>query len=422
MSNIYYLNYLRHFFDDSLLRNSVHLILSSIATSGLGLISWMVIARFYPTTHVGLAASLISSMYLVSLISNLGLNISLIKFLPAYKKKNDIINSCLTAGMIAALVVSSAFVLGIEIWSPSLSFLKNYPFYGLLFVILTCIWAITALINSIFISNLCSEYVLIKEVIFGIFKIPVPIFFVPFGAMGVFIAWCLCAFISLFYGLKIMHKTLANYKFRLILNKNIIKNMLSFSIWNYISNFFNLMPGYVLPIMIANLTSPNEAAYFYTAWSFSNILFMIPKQATQSLFAEGSNTQDKLNIYSFKSIKFIFSILIPSAILILIFGDKFLLIFGSEYSIEGFKLLQIFAISSIPLAVCTIYITIKNVEAKVKTVSLINGIIAAITLASSYLFLDRMGLVGVGYAWALSNTFMALAIVLLSIRKHYLKK
>lgn len=397
-------------FSDSLFKNSFHLISSTFASSGLGFLFWMVVARFYASDEVGLAAGVISSMHLLALFSFLGFNISLIRFLPQSEKKEDIINSCFSSSLIVALIISFIFIAGINFWSPKMVFLKDNYLYSFIFIIFIGIWVVTVLMDSVFIACRTSKYVLLKEFIFSSTKVPLPIVFSQISAFGVFLSWIIGALISLAYGFKILRRIFPAYRPKFVLKRDILKEMFHFSFLNYMANFFNVMPGLILPIMVANLISPREAAYFYTAWSISTLLSMIPRQISQSLFAEGSNFKDSLNTHIYRSIRIASLILIPSIIFILIFGDKLLLIYGPEYTEGGLDLLRIFAISSVPLAICSIYSTIKNIESNVKIVLLINATIALITLAVSYFFIGSTGLIGVGYAWLAANSIAAIGI------------
>jgi len=394
--------------NDSLFKNSFHLISSTFASSALGFLFWMAVARFYTSSELGLAASIISSMNLVALFSFLGLNISIIRFLPQSKNKEDLINSSFTLSLIAALIISFIFIIGIDFWSPKTVFLKENLLYAVTFILFLGFWVITVLMDSIFIACRISKYVLLKEFIFSAIKMPLPVLFAPFSAFGIFISWIIGALISMIYGLKILYKIIPNYKPRFLLKKEVLRDMFSFSFWNYMANFFNVMPGLVLPIMLANMISPREAAYFYTSWTISSLLFMIPKQTSQSLFAESSNFKDALDKFIIRSIRVVSMILIPSVFFFFIFGDKLLLVYGSEYSLAGSDLLRIFALSSVPLAICSIFSTIKNVESSVRIVLLVNATIAIITLVGSYFLVGRLGLIGVGYAWFVGNTIVAI--------------
>jgi O-antigen/teichoic acid export membrane protein len=111
-----------------------------------------------------------------------------------------------------------------------------------------------------------------------------------------------------------------------------------------------------------------------------------------------------------KSIKFILVLLIPAILIIFIFADKLLLLFGSSYSENATTLLLTLAIASIPLAFNTIYITLKNIRKEVGAVVMVNGLIALSTLGLSYLLIGKVGLIGVGIGWIFSNVIVAMLI------------
>src|SRR5579859_2991335 len=62
----------------SLMRNSVFIMGTTIATSGLGYLYWLVAAHAFTAYEVGVASTLISAMILISSLSNLGLGATLI--------------------------------------------------------------------------------------------------------------------------------------------------------------------------------------------------------------------------------------------------------------------------------------------------------------------------------------------------------
>jgi O-antigen/teichoic acid export membrane protein len=405
---------------DPLFKNAIHLISTTFATTALGFVFWMVVTRYYASEEVGLASTIISSMNLLAMLSLLGFNVALIRFLPNSDEKKDTINSCFTLCLIAALVISAIFLLGLDIWSPKLLFLKQELLFATLFIAFTGILVATTLLNSVFISNRTSKYVLIKESIFGTSKIPIPIFLVSFGAFGVFFAWGIGSVIAFIFGMLFLFRIIPSYKPGILVKREVVNDMFHFSFWNYIANFFNMAPAFILPIMITNVLSPDMTAYFYISWMIAMLLFAIPQQASQSLFAEGSNIEEKVAENVRKSPKFILLLLIPAIIFISIFGDKFLLLFGKEYSAEGFKLLQILVISAIPFAVNAVYISVKKIRKEINMIVLVYGIVAFVTLVGSYLLLESIGLIGVGYAWILGNLITAGGIGLVAMKDRLL--
>ena len=67
----------------SLYRNAIYLMLNSAMYALTGFFFWIVAARLYPPEVVGLASSVIAAIGLLSLLSTLGLDYGLLRFLPA---------------------------------------------------------------------------------------------------------------------------------------------------------------------------------------------------------------------------------------------------------------------------------------------------------------------------------------------------
>ena len=66
---------------------------SSLTSAGSGFFFWLIAARFYSTADIGLASAIISAMGLISMLSLLGFDISLVRFLPecsSVKALNDL--------------------------------------------------------------------------------------------------------------------------------------------------------------------------------------------------------------------------------------------------------------------------------------------------------------------------------------------
>jgi O-antigen/teichoic acid export membrane protein len=117
-----------------------------------------------------------------------------------------------------------------------------------------------------------------------------------------------------------------------------------------------------------------------------------------------------------KSLKFIFIILIPSIIIIFLFGRYILLLFNKEFSDQSFELLKIFAISSIFSAITSIYLAIKRVQKDVKIINYINFFSSSFLIVCGYIFLIKFGLLGIGYTWLILNVSMCIVILWLSIK------
>ncbi len=80
--------------------------------------------------------------------------------------------------------------------------------------------------------------------------------------------------------------------------------------------------------------------------------------------------------------------------------------------------MSILVLGSVPFAINAVYASAMRVKRRIKPVVGVYGEIAFITIAVSYLLMQKMGLVGVGIAWLLSNILVAGVISVNLIGKH----
>jgi len=73
---------LKQHLSDPLFKTAYFLMFSSLTSAGSGFFFWLIAARFYSTADIGLASAIISAMGLISMLSLLGFDISLVRFLP----------------------------------------------------------------------------------------------------------------------------------------------------------------------------------------------------------------------------------------------------------------------------------------------------------------------------------------------------
>ncbi len=407
---------LKHYLKAPLYRNSLYLIANTVVTTGLGFFFWMVVARFYTPYEVGVASAIISAVYFLSLLSTLGLDAAIIRFLPKTEKPVELINACLTLTGIVALVIGGIFLAGLDLWSPALVFVRERAEFALAFLLFAFCWTISGTIGSIFIAKRRAEFNLAKNTFISLLKIPLPILLVIFfHAFGIVSSWGIAAgiaaIICLFFFLPRIQES---YKPVPSLNLNIIKNIWKYSMGNYFASIIAAAPSFILPIMIVNILSGEQNAYFYIAWTIASTLFAIPSAASQSLFAEGSHFENDLSINARRSLKFTMVILVPTIILLVVLGKWLLLAFGSSYSSNGLTLLWILAGSSIFVGINSVYYTILLVRHRIRELLALRGFIAIAVLITCAFIMPSKGITGIGYAWlgaqALVSIYVALAM------------
>ena len=407
-------NYLAN---DSLFRNSIYLMLSTGVMAVFGFFFWMINARLYSAEQVGIGTTLISIMTLISSFSLLGLGNSLIKYLPTSDKKSEKINTSFTLVGLTSIFISIFFLVFLKTFSPRLLFVRESIIFSLLFILFIFFSSLNIISETVFIAYRSSKFVLIKNTIFSIAKLILPIFLVAIGAYGIFVSVGIAAVVAFLVSLVFLILRF-NYLPKLIIDRIVVKRMTKFSLGNYTARLLGGLSAMVLPILITNSIGAKFSAYFYMAMMIANLLYIIPIATSQSLFAEGSYGETDLKIQLKKAIKIISLLLVPAILVTFLFGKYILLAFGKEYSDEGFILLKLLSISGIFISINVIGGTILNIKHKIKLLillSLINSTVI-LSLSSFFIKMNFLGIVGVGIGWIVGQGITSL-IYLFLIKK-----
>jgi O-antigen/teichoic acid export membrane protein len=313
---------------------------------------------------------------------------------------------------VVSLILSVIFILGIPVWSPALIFVRSNAIFYLVVVVITIVLTTSNITNSVFIAKRRAGFVLTKNAIFSIIRLPLLLgMSIAFHAFGVVASWGLAIgitfIISLFWFLP---KTIDGYRPLPTHDMSQIIKTRHYSINSYIASLFARAMSMLLPVLVLNILGVTHNAYFYVAWMIANLLFAISHAVSESLFAEGVHSQDRMRENVLRSIKFTFLLLIPAAIAIMALGKWLLLAFGQNYSSNALQLLLVLCISSLPVAIIHVYISLLRVKNRLKELIVIQAFIAISVIALSVLIMPMSGIIGIGYVWLGTQAVVALVL------------
>ena len=364
------------------------------------------------SADIGLATAVISASTLIVTLSRLGMDSGLIRFLPASKDKDGFYSSTLIITLIASILLTLVFLIGLDWFSPSLSFIREGSF-PLIIIIFVALASLTGIQYTTFIAMRRGGLSFLNNLLLGL-RIPALYFLAFLGLMGIFSAFEIAYFITFILGIYMIYRL--GVKFRLKLSAESIKESFLFSLGNYTAGIFSMLATTLIPIIIVNMLGAENNAYFYVAYAVASLLFMIPGAISTSLFVEGSHNYPlKENVL--KSLKFCMILLIPAIIIIFLFGDKILLLFSKEFSEQSYELLKLLAISSIFTTIVSVYTTIKRIQKEIKIINYINIISSIMLISIGYILMLKYGLIGIGYTWIVSYIIISIGILILMIKK-----
>lgn len=404
MNNLYrhVISLVRH---DSLLRNSLYLLVSNFVLAGFGFLFWIVAAHVFTSEQVGLGSALIAVVSLLSSIGQFGFNTALIRYLPKAERRNELISTVIWLTIILSALVSLGYLLGMPLFSDKLLFVRNSPWLAATFVLATVLASVNALTDSIFISFRSTQYIMIINFIASISKVVLPILLVATGSLGVFLAYVIMTIIGVTLSLGIILRRLA-VRWQLVMSPVIVRQIARFSLANHAATFMSQLPGLVLPVLILQQLGARNSAYYYLAMMIVTFLNTVPQMINQSLFAEGSHGELALGALAMRSLRISLMIMIPAVALVLVLGRFALGVFGSEYADGGIGFLSFEALASLILCFNLIGNTILRVEHRVNAMVAVNALYVVASLTLVWIMVPY-GLTAVGIALLIGQAVAA---------------
>jgi len=404
----------RRFWHVPLYSNALYLLAGNGLGAALGFVFWAVAARFYSTGDVGTMSAAIAALGLLGSLSNLGLGVGIIRFLPREDRQaTDLINFSLSLVFITGALLAVIFLLGTGLWSPGLGSFRQDAGRFIVFTLFTAFTAMVSVADGVFIARRRAGFAMGRGLSMNVIKlILVAVFVGTLQAYGIFTSWGSALSISLLLGLFFfLPRLVPGFLPSPNLGWHGRGEMVRYSLVNNGASLLSGLPGQLLPIILLGRLGAEANAFFFIAWQIMSALAMVPMSVSTSLFAEGCHDEKELLGNTWRSLRLAFAILTPLIIALLFFSAPLLRVFGAEYAGHSTRLLQLLSLSLLPMTVNQVYFSILRVQKRLKALTILNGVIAVVTLAVTYPLLPHMGTMGAGIGWLASETAVALWII-----------
>jgi O-antigen/teichoic acid export membrane protein len=401
--------------EEPLYRNGYALAASSLLTSGLGVAYWIVAARLYSATAVGVSSALISSMFLLTNIGHLNLVSLLNRFLPRAGRdsRKFVVRSYLLA-LGATALASLIFVAGLDLWAPGLGLLRDQPAVALWFVVSTMVWVIFTLQDSVLAGIRQAVWVPAENLVFAIGKIVLLFGFVAaFPTLGVFVSWSLPSVLLVIPVTVLLFRRWIPIHVRRTRGRE--QRMGTWRIAHYASAdyvAYLALSGTIgiMPLIVLGQLGAAQNAYYWVSWSIAYSLYLISHSMGMALLAEGSLAPAELRTHWRRTVVESARLVVPGAIVMALAAPLILGVMGGSYSAEAVTLLRLLALSAIPFIFVEAYADAQRVARRMRSVVLTFVALAVLVFALAIPLMDMWGIVGIGVAWLVALSVVAAAV------------
>lgn len=406
--------------EDGLHRNSSLLILAQLINAGGLFLFWIINARLFSASNVGLATAFVSFGVLAATFTNLGLPNTIIRFLPKSQRRGGLFTAAIILVTISSVLGGLLALSMVGHLVPKLGFVSSSIGFEVLLVALVVSTAVTALLDGTLVSFRKGELVLTKAIITSLPRLLLPFLVVAAGVRGMTSVYVLTLVIGVGYNLvTIFNKLLAKENLRPTLAA--VTEHKAYAASNYFGGMFGVLPITVVPIIVLSVLGSAEAAYFYMPLMIAALISLICNSISQALISECSQTDDVQEHRAFfkKALRHQYRILIPLVGLLMLVGWPVLSIYGSTYAANGFGPLVILLISGLLVGLNWLGDTWLNIKKRSRDYFLMNAFNSVVTVGFVYLFASH-GLVAVAVGWFCGQLLSAVVYLAIFARSQLL--
>jgi O-antigen/teichoic acid export membrane protein len=428
--------YVQRVRSDSLVRNSLYLMCSTIMTAGLGYVFWALAAHAFTSQEVGIGSAVISLCSTTALLTYLGSSATLIERLPARERSSEwtmaLVRVSLPTAGVTALVTAAAVVL---LSSRDYRLYFSGPLPVFVAIIGAVSWTLVNLIGSAFVAARRAGRLLTIQTLISVAKIlfVVELAATRAGATGLVNAWAASAVLGVGLGVAWLvpgmglgrrpgprtrrrPATTADFRRRRYRRPShrrpatppsarSVRHLLG----QHLTSVGGAVTPLVLPVLVVVRLGGAQNAYFYITWMMGAAFFMVSPSVAQAVFAEGVRAGSDLRSVVAKALRIIAVLLFPAMVVMIVGGRLILRLFGTPYAAAGYGLLILLAISAVPDAVSNVAVAVCRVTRRLGYSSALNVGILVTTLTGAWVLMPRMGIAGVGAAWLGAQILGAIA-------------
>jgi O-antigen/teichoic acid export membrane protein len=394
--------------------NSLFLIGNTLTGSGFGFLFWLVAARNFSGTQVGVGAAYVSALTFLTTVAEMGLGTALIRFAPALGSRQvSFINSTLFATALSTLLIAGIFAHFSPFWVPDLGTGGNSTLYVSVFVASTVAFSLGQLLDRVFVAFQVTQFLFMRNFVANLLRLALVIGPVRLlGPAGLIVAIGGPALVTSWFAvLCFVPRAVPGYQFRPTFAWSMLVDKAAYTLGNHVSLLIWSAPQFIYPLMIVTLLGPAANAHFYVSWMLANMLFIVPIAVSTSAFAEAAHDPNMAGEAFWKTMRRTLAVLIPGAGTLLLAAHLILYVFGTMYLTAARGLLTYLVLSIFPYTFTTFAIAYHRIHQHTGRVIAISSAVTLLSFASSVAGAKLDGLPGVGFGWLVGQSLGALIVL-----------
>jgi O-antigen/teichoic acid export membrane protein len=387
----------------SMRANALSNFLNIAVGAAFGYLTWLLAARIAAPEIVGLAAGVVSAAVLCSNLAVLGLAITIITFLPReLRDPAALLDGFFTIAIAAASLCGLMFLLVAALFFRHLHVLATNGILAICFVTLAIAMSVVILLDGFSLAIRRVDYSLVRTAVAGGGKLVILTcawLVATLSASFVIAAWAIPTVAACLLGYGQVRRRFPAYRYAPRISKSWGRVAMTSGLSNHVLTLSRLLPALAIPLVVTELLSPSENAYWYAAWMIALLLRFIPEAIGQAALAEITNRAASVATGVWRNMWLSFSLSLLAMVALIVIARPILNLMGHQYANAAATPLRLLALGIFPAIFIESYLLVRRATMELREANIAFGIVAVASISAAAYGADRYGLVGVAAGW-----------------------
>ncbi len=403
----------------ALVRNALALMVSSMGSSGVGIVFWAVAAHLASVESIGRASAELSAMSLLASLASLSVGSSFIRFLPVSgDQTRRFVARSYGACTFLALILALVYVVA----GFGNRFLPMSVAWRVLFVVVVVFWVVFALQDAALTGLRATKWIPVENLLFGFAKLALlPLFIVVLPTQGIFLAWSAPVFFAVAFVTRYLFRTRIPEHESVTHGRSFLpsgKEIASILAAQGATELVMIISSMLMPLIVISRLGASANGHFYLPWAVAGSFSVLIWNVLSSFLVEAAHDPSTMRLHVDRTVRLVLLILVPVVAVGVTLAPYLLRIFGATYADHGTTLLRLLLLALPGTAVTSFFTSFLWLERRMLALTCRQLVDATVFLGATLLLMGHFGLLAVGIASLATEALQAVMFLPGAVRRY----
>ena len=385
---------LRHW-RDPLYRQSYYLLASTAVSAVTGLVFWVAAAHRTTPDVLGVAAGLVAANAFLSYLTSFALPYAMLRFGGPDHQISALINLGVAFSAATSLIAAVLFAVIAPVVAPTVGHLLGRPVDIALFGLAGVGTGIGVLLDNALAARRRGAAVLVRNTMAGLARPALVAFAAADDPRPIYLAATMPALVTAVAAYLLLPNLLPGMTLFAFQPDPTARAAASFAIHTMPGSLLSGAPQFALPLIAIGVLASHEYAYFYTAWSVAQIVYLVPAVISNITLSQATSGSDHLR----RARRFCLLLIAPGSVIAILGAGLMLALYGEAYVAGATTPLRLMLLAAVPWAVLMLTKTQLRLEHRFVAVTALTAAFCAGALGLPFLIGSAAGVTGMAAGW-----------------------